>query len=122
LTNLEKVKQDILNVLKEATKAEVTQEIENKVAGIASLAGELALEVGIHRAYLELTLPARGESVQIGSEFVDCEDGDGARGTLEEVDLAVSPILLRVGDGRGDLSTSKAIFPGAICPVRSDSG
>ncbi|KAK3353911.1 hypothetical protein B0T25DRAFT_453808 [Lasiosphaeria hispida] len=117
--NQAKVKAEILGILRGATQNPLLEEIEDKVGEITSVAGALALEVGVHRAYLGLAVPQRGELVQIGHEFIDCEDGDAARGTFETVDLVVSPHLYRVGDGRGDLTTAKAIHPGEIYPVRS---
>ncbi|KAK0732048.1 hypothetical protein B0H67DRAFT_640358 [Lasiosphaeris hirsuta] len=117
--NQAKVKAQILDVLREVTQNPLLEEIEDKVGDIVSVAGALALEIGVHRAFLGLAVPQRGEQVQIGHEFIDCEDGDAARGAFETVDLVVSPHLFRVGDGRGDLTTTKAIHPGEIYPVRS---
>ncbi|KAK3312177.1 hypothetical protein B0H66DRAFT_485605 [Apodospora peruviana] len=116
--NRVKLKKDILAVLEEATSDQLAGEIEEKLDEITCLAGELALQIGVHRACLGLEMPATGESVIIGPEFVDCEDGAAARGETEEVDLVVCPHFFKVGDGRSDLKTRKSIFPGEIYPVR----
>ncbi|KAK3935292.1 hypothetical protein QBC46DRAFT_397856 [Diplogelasinospora grovesii] len=117
--NLAKVEQDILDMLNIVTNGQVGTEIKEKVSEIASLAGFLALEIGVHRACFGLSVPGRGESVQIGQEFVDCEDGDAARGEFETVDLVVCPHLFKIGDGRGDFTTLKSISPGEIYPIRT---
>ncbi|KAK3683331.1 hypothetical protein B0T22DRAFT_483199 [Podospora appendiculata] len=119
LDNRQKVHDQILLDLAEVCSSGVSSDIEEKVVDIVRLAGELALEFGSQRAGLGLHMPARGEGVKIGPEFVDCVDDDEARGVVEEVDLVVSPKLFRVGDGRNDLKVWKIIFPGEIYPRRS---
>ncbi|KAK3320516.1 hypothetical protein B0T19DRAFT_429782 [Cercophora scortea] len=119
LDNRQKVHDQILLDLAEVCGGGVSPDIEEKVVDIVRQAGELALEFGSQRAGLGLHMPARGERVKIGHEFVDCVDDDEARGVVEEVDLVVSPKLFRVGDGRNDLKVWKIIFPGEIYPRRS---
>lgn len=117
--NRSKVQREILDVLNEATNNRVAREIEEKVDEITGLAGELALEMGVHRAYLGLEFPNRGDQVVIGRDFIDCEDGDPAGGMLEEVDLVVCPRFFKIGDGRGDMTASKSIFRGEVYPKRA---
>ncbi|KAK4209511.1 hypothetical protein QBC37DRAFT_430352 [Rhypophila decipiens] len=112
------VRAEILGLLNEATNGQVGKEIEEKVDEVTFLASALALEIGVHRAYLGLRFPRQGEKVAIGRDFVDCEDGDPARGLSDEVELVVCPQFVKVGDGRNDLTTSKSIFRGEIYPVR----
>lgn len=66
-----------------------------------------------------MSAPSSGESVQIGQEFIDCEDDDIASGTVEEVELVVCPYFYKIGDGSKDFSTIKPIVPGKIYPRRS---
>ena len=117
--NRQKVHDDILDVLNRVCNNQVQPEIAEKVVEIVQLAGELALEFGSQRAELALDVPGKGESITIGPEFVDCEDGESARGKMEEVELLVLPKLFRVGDGRNDLRSRKIIVPGEIYPKRS---
>ncbi|KAM7196826.1 hypothetical protein V8F33_005945 [Rhypophila sp. PSN 637] len=102
-----------------ATNGQVGKEIEDKVDKVTFLAAELALEIGVHRAYLGLRFPKQCEKVAIGRDSVVCEDGDPARGLSDEVELVVCPQFVKIGDGRSDLTTSKSIFRGEIYPVRS---
>ncbi|KAK3939277.1 hypothetical protein QBC46DRAFT_263663 [Diplogelasinospora grovesii] len=117
--NRQNVEEDILDILREVCNGAVSDEFQEKVTEIVRLAGELALEFGSQRAELGLDMPERGDSLEIGLEFVDCEDGDNARGKVEEVELVVAPKLFRVGDGRNDLKTRKTIFPGEIYPMQT---
>lgn len=117
--NRRKVHDDILGVLNQVCNNQVQPEIAEKIVEIVQLAGELALEFGSQRAELALGTPAKGDSVTIGPEFVDCEDGETELGKTKEVELLVLPKLFRVGDGRNDLKTRKIIVPGEIYPRRS---
>ncbi|KAK0634342.1 hypothetical protein B0T17DRAFT_611369 [Bombardia bombarda] len=117
--NCRRVHDDIFSILNEVCSSDVASEIKDKVGDIVKLAGELALEFGSQRAELGLEVPRPGDSVLIGPDFVDCEDGDANKGAFEVVNLLVSPKVFRVGDGRNDLKTKKVIFPGEIYPIRS---
>ncbi|KAK3315477.1 hypothetical protein B0H66DRAFT_345285 [Apodospora peruviana] len=117
--NRQKVYDDILDILNQVCNDQVQPEITEKIVEIVHLAGELALEFGAQRAELALDAPGNGASITIGPEFIDCEDGESARGKEEEVELLVLPKLFRIGDGRNDLKTRKIIVPGEIYPKRS---
>ncbi len=122
IENQTRVRDDILAILTEVTEGGVGKEIEDEVANVTALAGELALEAGVHRSFLSLSSLDRGDVFQVGFEFIDCEDGDSARGLFATVDLVVSPHFVRVGDGRGDLATKRTICHGEIYPARSADG
>ncbi|KAK3370873.1 hypothetical protein B0T24DRAFT_680020 [Lasiosphaeria ovina] len=117
--NCNRVQSEILDLFVKVIGRGAAEELEIKVDTIVSLASELALEFGSQRAQLGLQMPNRGESIQMGPDFEDCEDGAGTHGTIEEVDLAISPKLYRIGDGRNDLTTRKTIVAGEIYPLRS---
>jgi hypothetical protein len=116
--NCERVYGEIHSVLSEVCTKGIPEEIEEYIMPIVRVAGELSLEFGSQRALLGLEGPERDSMVQIGQGFVDCVDGDGNRGKMEQVDLTVSPKLFRIGDGRNDLKKEKIIFPGEIYPRR----
>ncbi|KAK3375524.1 hypothetical protein B0T24DRAFT_523904 [Lasiosphaeria ovina] len=118
--NVEKVRADLLEVLGRVCNGAVGDEIEANVAEIVRCASELAADFAAHQAKVCFgQMPMRGDSVTIGAEFVDCEDGDTSRRGAETVDLAVSPSLFIIGDGRNDLITPVCLLPGEIFSSRS---
>ncbi|KAK5653191.1 hypothetical protein OQA88_9089 [Cercophora sp. LCS_1] len=110
---------EICATLREVTNIELLEEMDNEVRRIASLAGKLAFEVGMHREYLALDFPTGGTEVTIGPDFVDWEDGDQYSGTVKVIDLVLCPRFFMVGDARGDVKTEKSIHPGEIYPRES---
>ena len=118
--NVEKVKSRILDIITKACNVpRVSEVIEDEVDGVVRFASLLAVEFGSHGAKICFGMPKSGDTVQIGTEFVDCEDGDANRGKLEIVQLAVAPSLFMIGDGRKDLTTASCLYPGEIYPQRS---
>ena len=120
--NRAKVEESILALLRDVTESELHDEILTRVTEITKLAGELALEAGVHRAFLGLSVPDRGDVVEMGPDFVDCEDGDAARGEVETVELVVRPRLFCIGDGLDDVATERSIHAGEIYPARGQDG
>ncbi|KAK3386606.1 hypothetical protein B0H63DRAFT_468077 [Podospora didyma] len=118
-SNRKRVHDEISAILNAVCSNGATEELDKKVNDIIRLASELALEFGSQRAQLGLEMPGRGTDIQLGPDFEDYEDGGGTKGSLETVDLTVSPRLFRVGDGRSDLKTRKTIVPGEIYPRQS---
>ncbi|KAK0670104.1 hypothetical protein QBC41DRAFT_222423 [Cercophora samala] len=118
VANSEKVGREIHGLLSAVTTT-VPEEITNKVDEIVSLAGEMALETGIHESHLGLLMPAPGTSTQIGQEFIDCEDEYTVSRTVESVELGVCPYFYRVGDGTSDFSTTWVIARGKVYIKRS---
>ncbi|KAK4180621.1 hypothetical protein QBC36DRAFT_177263 [Triangularia setosa] len=116
--NIIKVKQDIVELLSAVTAA-LPEEINHKVDEIVSLAGEMALETGMHESHLGLLMPASGTSTQIGQEFLDCEDEYTVSQTTGNIELGVCPYFYRIGDGTGDFSTTWAIARGKVYIKRS---
>jgi hypothetical protein len=117
--NSSRVQTEILGVLDEVANGVVNGELQDSVPEITRLAGELALEFGAQRSQLGLMLPVRGDSIQIGEQFVDCTDGDGVKGSFVAVELVVCPCMFRIGDGRSDLQSGRTIFAGEIYPMRT---
>ncbi|KAK0705689.1 hypothetical protein B0H67DRAFT_649998 [Lasiosphaeris hirsuta] len=86
------------------TQAPLYADLEGEVRGLVRLAFEIAVQFGINQAGLSLLAAAPGETVVIGPEFHDCEDGEEHRGTRTHVDFVVSPGLVRTGDGREEMA------------------
>lgn len=119
--NREEAKRHVLDVITKVCKVDKANEaIEREVDEMVEIASLLAVEFGAHGAKICFGMPTYGNTVQIGAEFVDCEDGDANRGKLETVELAVAPSLFMIGDGRKDLTTATCLYPGEIYPRRGD--
>lgn len=101
------------------------------VPAIVNLAAELGIEFGVQRAQILLVVPQRNDLVQEGPEYQDClgsRGGAAAHGSGEDgnknnkgdrdmkVDLVVSPGMVRIGDGHGDLTFRKALVPCEVFP------
>ena len=94
--------------------------MEDEIRQMTNLACEIALQFGVHSAQLRLSAPNRGEQVQIGEEFHDCEDGDSHKGSVYGVDLVIVPGLQKIGDGRSDMSSKWTIVPCEFYPDQSN--
>lgn len=107
---------DVLSEVSGLSNSFVPSEVVDQIRQMANLAREIALQFGVHAAQLRLSVPARGEQVQIGEEFHDCEDGDCNRGSICAVDLVIVPGLQKIGDGRSDMTSRRIIVPCEIYP------
>lgn len=99
----------------------VRNEVVDQIREMATLAREIALQFGVHPAQLRLLVPSRGDQIQIGEEFQDCEDGDYNRGSICAVDLVIVPGLQKIGDGRSDMRSKRIIVPCDIYPDQPSS-
>ncbi len=116
----ESVVANIRALLNRITASETNPAVLDAVPEIVRLAAELGLECGVQRAQLWLLLPKRGEVVPEGAEYESCLGGSGNADTSQQrsvvVDLLVSPGLVRVGDGRGDMAVRKALLACEVFP------
>lgn len=94
--------------------AQPFQTSQADIREIAKLAREIALQFGVHPAYLRVVMPQRGQRVRIGEEYHDCYDGAANRGATYTVDLVRSLGLQKVGNGRGESQAVTTIVPCAI--------
>lgn len=115
--NRAKVRDEILGIVAFFCEGDISGEIKDQVAAAVQQASELSMAFGTHRAKVCFGIPKFGDVVEIGAEFVDCQDGDLKRGKLETVELAVSPAMFMIGDGRNDLTTVLCVQHGEIYPV-----
>jgi hypothetical protein len=106
----------VLSEVSSLSNSSVRSEVVDQIIQMTDLAREIALQFGVHSAQLRLSIPNRGEEIQIGEEFHDCEDGDCNRGSTCTVDLVVVPGLQKIGDGRFDMSSKRIIVPCEIYP------
>jgi hypothetical protein len=122
--NITRTVDRIMSLLSEVSKlsnSSIRSEVEDEIRQMTNLAREIALQFGIHSAQLRLSIPNRGEQVQIGEDFHDCIDGDSHRGSIFGVDLVIVPGLQKIGDGRSDMSSKRTIVPCEFYPDQSTS-
>ncbi|KAK4184435.1 hypothetical protein QBC35DRAFT_505993 [Podospora australis] len=118
--NRAKVQQEILSVLNRVSVGGLGDELEGRVAAVVREASELSLLFGAHKSLVCFGIPQRGEAVEIGAHFVSFYDEDENQGKVETVELAVSPALFIIGDGKTDLTRVFCEGKGVIVPVESN--
>ncbi|KAK4222788.1 hypothetical protein QBC38DRAFT_489037 [Podospora fimiseda] len=116
-SNKNKVRGQIMEAISWFCVDGVSKEIRDQVEAMVLQASELSMVFGAHRAKVCFGIPKFGDVIEIGTEFVDCQDGDLNRGNLETVELAVAPALFMIGDGRSDLTSVLCVQHGEIYPV-----
>ncbi len=118
--NLNSTVARILSVLSEVaglSHASVRPDTQEQVRQMVLLGRDIALQFGIQTAQLQLVVPNHGEQIRIGESFHDCEDGDSFKGKAHDVDLVTAPGLQKLGDGRADMHSRRAMVPCEIYPV-----
>jgi hypothetical protein len=119
LANVDRTVSSIISLLKAFSAVAgvaLGPKMEDEVRELTLQAQGLALQFGLHTSKLNLVVPTRGDQVQIGAEFHDCEDGDLERGKMLAVDLVPVPGLEKIGDGKSDLDIKRTIVPCEIFP------
>jgi hypothetical protein len=97
----------------------VSEEVENEIGQLVEQSFELAVQFGVQPARLHLLFPERGEVITIGPDYHETQDGDEAKGSSFEVDLVTAGGLQKVGDGRSDMVTKRAIFPCQVWTLKT---
>ena len=104
----------LYSILELVTEHNVQDEIKDMLPNITQAAADLALNIGAQRAQLSLVRPEPGISVIIGDEFLDCMNGDTGKGKSYTLDLLVSPALVKIGNGKGDMTTRKVLVAAEV--------
>ena len=110
-----------MNILFSLSGSSLNVESENQIHQAVTLAQDIGFQFGIHPAQLRLVIPSRGEAVEIGAKFHDCEGGEEERGKTYQVNLVTLPGLEKVGDGRSNMNSISTIVPCEIYPEGVDS-
>ena len=87
---------------------------------MVALGRDIALQFGIQPAQMQLVIPGHGEKIKIGERYHDCEDADSFKGKTQSVDIVTAPGLQKVGDGRSELGSQRAMVPCEIYPIEED--
>jgi hypothetical protein len=107
--------QQLFNTISQYTSQRIpdnTPEIRQTV----KLAREIALQFGIHPATLQLYFQGRNDTIEIGTEFYDCNSGTMNAGEERTIDIATCPGLRKIGDGKLDMESVLTIVPCEIIP------
>lgn len=90
------------------------------IRGVVHDVAMLALEMATQCSHLTLQSCRYGDMIQSGEIFrdEDADKGDGA--AMMRVDLMTSPGLLKLGNGREDLTSSVVLCTGGFVPLRSE--
>lgn len=115
--NRQRVQDNMLAMLKSVCRGDVSKEIQEELTVAVGRASELAIVFGAHRANVCFSTPNRGDAVELGREFVDCQDNDGSKGVTVTVELPVLPALFIIGDGKNDLTSVLCVEQGEVLPV-----
>ncbi|KAK4676422.1 hypothetical protein QC764_400530 [Podospora pseudoanserina] len=115
--NRQRVQDNMLAMLKSVCCGDVSKEIQEELTVAVGRASELAIVFGAHRANVCFSTPKRGDAVELGREFVDCQDSDGSKGVTVTVELPVLPALFIIGDGKNDLTSVLCVEQGEVLPV-----
>ncbi|RSM12114.1 hypothetical protein CEP52_002588 [Fusarium oligoseptatum] len=112
-SNVTTVTEQIMSLLSAVAGSQLQGGLQGEMRKAASLAYELALQVGVNPARLVLLTAERGQTVVIGGNngFIDCEDGEERRGQRVQVVLVASPGLQRIGDGRSETTQKHTVVP-----------
>ncbi|KAI0127154.1 hypothetical protein BJ170DRAFT_624443 [Xylariales sp. AK1849] len=94
----------------------VSIKVKEDVQQLVNLAREIAMQFGVNTSRLEVCVPNRGDKLQIGDVYQDCENGDGDRGQVLRLDLLVVPGIQKIGDGRKDPTAQSTIVPCEFYP------
>ncbi|KAK4642771.1 hypothetical protein QC761_400530 [Podospora bellae-mahoneyi] len=115
--NRQRVQDNMLAMLKSVCRGDVSKEIQEELTVAVGRASELAIVFGAHRANVCFSTPNRGDAVELGREFIDCQDSDGSKGVTVTVELPVLPALFIIGDGKNDLTSVLCVEQGEVLPV-----
>lgn len=88
----------------------VSDEAQNEIKELANLGIEFGLQIGVQPAYVRLLFPSHGESITIGADYQDTQDGDDYKGQTFNVDLVTAAGLQKIGDGRADTKSKRTIL------------
>ena len=79
----------------------------------------LALEMATQRSHVTLQFCGYGEMIQAGDLFRDENDSDSNGEGMVRVDLMTEPGLLRLGNGREDLTSRRVLGKGGFIALKN---
>lgn len=91
----------------------LTARSRNLISTIIQDAERLALRMGAQRAHVMFRRPSHRDLVTL-DEYFGHDGGTLPIGTSIQVDLALEPCMVRIGDGRDDLTSIRVISKGSV--------
>jgi len=111
--NTDVTKEMLVEKLQRCTGQPLATPMSALVATIVLEASRLALRMGTQKAHVMLQMPAHRDYITLGEHF-EHEGGTFGPGSFVQVDLALKPCMVRIGDGRDDLTSIKVICKGSV--------
>lgn len=111
--NLERVETNLVQKLQGCKGQALSDGDSALVSSIVRDSGRLALRIGAQRASVLLQRPSHRDVVILGEYFTH-DAGTVVDGTIAQVDLVLEPCMVRIGDGRDDLTSIKVISKGSV--------
>lgn len=87
------------------------QKMRDHVSRLLRLTSEFALQFGIQPSRLELNFPRVGSQELIGNEFQHWQNGALDKNKRIKVEFFTTPGLVRVGNGKDDLTSRVVLKP-----------
>ncbi|KAK0662129.1 hypothetical protein QBC41DRAFT_31801 [Cercophora samala] len=115
--NINRVTEGLVRALQQGSGQKLDPQVNKRIWTVVRDAGVLALQMGTQRSRVMLVACARGDIVQLKHIFED------ETGHSEEVkvivDMMTQPGLMRIGDGKEDLTREQVIQKGKIIPLKT---
>lgn len=116
--HVERVTAELVSKLTQCSADALDPRAPSAVRDVVHDTALLALEMATQRSHVTLQFCAYGETVRAGDLFRD-ENATGGDGTgMVRVDLMTEPALLRLGNGREDLTSRKVLNKGGLIALK----
>ncbi|KAK3324532.1 hypothetical protein B0T19DRAFT_232001 [Cercophora scortea] len=114
--NVDQVTQDLVHALQRCSNMQLDARAPAQIATVVHDVGILALEMGSQRAHIMMESCSYGARITPGDKFKDESESSG--GSDVQVDLMTQPCMVRIGDGREDLTSFKVISMGNVIALK----
>ncbi|VBB84540.1 Putative protein of unknown function [Podospora comata] len=115
--NIERVTEDLVRALQQWSGQALDSQVNKRIWTVVRDAGVLALQMGSQRSRVMLVACSRGDIVQLKHIF---EDETGHSDEVKViVDMMTQPGLMRIGNGKEDLTREQVISKGKVIPLKT---
>ncbi|KAK3319152.1 hypothetical protein B0H66DRAFT_475876 [Apodospora peruviana] len=117
LANIDAVAEEMVQTLQKCSGYRLDERAPAQIASVARGLGILSLEMGSQPAHIILEGCSHGDWIRPGDMFKDEYETEG--GSPVQVDLMTEPCMVRIGNGREDLTTRKVVSKGNIITLKT---